>query len=312
MGFLNKLLNFGSDRRGKIIAWAAVGFGFFIFLGGILLASLSTETTSPRIITLAAPNMQYKTPTAMDGTMPGYYMTVTSKQTSISVLPNPTTANAPVTFTKNSNLIDVTPRVPSGGTAILTIKRMPNENFEGGMYEFTDFIDPYNKITIEVNCGSRKAMIYVTIKLRPEDARVVASLESNTALLPNDWRATDRLEMKYFDPLSPQYYDPLDPTIGSQYRMRLEFYLFGDLVYDTIANPEHYTHFGYIDLDPWGSSSGIKLFDNESSASQNYVDPPIIADHVTFNFKIWCKFGKEYYYSQTDINILVIPNEEGW
>ena len=305
MGVLNKLLDFGNSKRGKIITWSVVGAGVLVFVIGVLMAAISPAPTSPIRIQLSAPNMVH----IPSGSSQGYHLEATAKQTAITVHPTPRDATASVTFTvaTGANMVSITPKVPAGGTAVLTLTRIHQHNhpdFPAGIYGFQRTDDETNRIRIDVRSGNRTEVIFVRIIFKPEAAHVTATLQRERSDFLGHWTNTDRLEMMYFTPHSgnDQFGRPLLGMM--QYRIKLEFFIFGELIFDTARNPGLYHHFDHDDIDPKGASS-IRLWRNTGLDILNpdIIDPPSVHcmcpprhEHIvpcfeTFEFSIWVEFS---------------------
>jgi hypothetical protein len=296
---LNRLLSFGNNRRGKIIAWSVIGFTATIFFGGILMAGLGSVTANVSALNLFAPGMEFKTVSAVDGDYPGYYLSASARQTPITAVPDPITTNAPVVFTTTSPLVEFAQnRVAAGGTAILQLKKIGANN----MYEFSD-PDPLKdvtKIRVDVTCGNQTKVIYVRIVLNPEDAVVTATLESNVRNFPFFWLPAQNLDSRYYDARYQKYYKVI------RYRVRMTFKIFGETIYDTGLRREDYTHFRGEEIDKYGRKYGIELSMYEDGGYYVYTD--VVPEDIKLNFKIECDFNDNKYFTQTDLLLII----KGW
>jgi len=176
MGLFDTIIGFGKNKRGKVITFALIGFGTIFFFVGILMAALGAAVVNPSEIKLIASNMKYENNFFAGGNnLSGYHLTVTEKQTSITVkTPSNTTASATFKVTAGPQYVSITEKVPSNGTAILELKKV------NGAYSFHDPNVPFrdlDKIVIDVNCGIRTAKIFVRVLLTPEHVELVATLD---------------------------------------------------------------------------------------------------------------------------------------
>jgi len=278
MGVVDKFLDFGKNRRGKVIIWSVVSVGILLFLIGVILASVSPSSISPKSIKLVAADMQ----SSKSGAITNYYLDVSSKQTSVTVLPDPINANTPAVFRSRSGYLSVTSKVPAGGTAIIELKQI------NGEYGFSDPNNPSDAYHIDVTCGRQSVRIYVRIVLRPEAVNVTATLEKNTdfdGVAWALWNPAESVKMEYLhrnSPMPPRYE-------GAAYRVRLKLWLFNEEIYDTgLRNGRDYQHFDYIDLD----NTGIKLFERSNNNQNNHIitEDVDFPDEETLYFKIFCEF----------------------
>jgi len=295
MGVLDKLLAFGSEKRGKLITWVIIGASGVVFFVGVLMASIAPAASSPRNFSLVAPDIEYKTVISADNgvSFTGWHLNTSARETAISVRPQPSGSSAPVTFSTNSSLVSVTQKVPAGGTAILTVT--PKD----GMFQFSnpDPLKEVGNITITVSCGNVMRNLYVRIIMKPEDARVTARLQQNSTDFPNNWSNTDKIDMRYFSLLSSESRRPGRPDdhpgTNISYRITMEFHIWDTLVYSTAQNTAHYDHFKYQGLYAYNT---LPLWGNKDPrpgiTDPNVINPPLYPDE-TFEFLIWCQFGTD-------------------
>ena len=315
MGIFNKLLGLGKSKRGKVITFSFIGFGTVIFVVGTLIAAIGSSVVNPREMTLIAPNMEYRSDFFVGGrNLTGYHLTVTEKKTSITVR-TPLGTTAPATFHTNSDLVDITPKVPSNGTAILELKTAGDT----GLIKFHDPNDPLkdlDSIRIDVVCGSRKAVIYVRIVLAPAHINVVATLERQN--VHGEWDPAHYLDMADFNPFR-------EPETGYRnYRVNLTLRIFGEIV-DTLIPGHNFFFAREVFSDEW-SWSDIKLLGSSSELHKdrcrcispdkcfcctvpcNCIDTPFIitdADYLSYFFMIAGTFDGKEYFTIPDFELII-------
>jgi hypothetical protein len=324
-GFANKFLNFSNGRKGKIISWCVVGFSITIFLAGLLMAIIPAITnTTIKSVALTAQNMKYKsqivytyssedkTPSTRTELANAYYLTMTRDTWSISTATN-TKGN--ITFSSNSPYIEFEKAtIPANGAAILKLKR------SNGEYGFSN-PDPEVRLDdIVIKVSSNKiylATIYVRIVLNARDYDFDAILESNAT---GEWRATDNIELKYFEP----------PYLNNvRYRMSFKLRIWNNVVYDgdytavpgLVINNNDYTPFTYRELYflenngdepeyPNGADEIFYLF----TAQNKFVD---INPYIRGSFNLFppelnifyefsCEFENNIYYTKQNFSYKII------
>ena len=309
MGFIDKFLNFGNDRKGRIISWTIIIVFAIVTFVGISMTAVGASSSLISRIHLSAPNIRYlvgtDAPADQKGNYPGYHLEISSINTPITAIPAPMNNNTPIVFsTHDTRYIDIrNSRISPGGTAIITIKKI------NGMFEFTTPEDDIDKIRIDVRSGNRTEVIYVKIMLDPGKVQVSASLERNM-LEPfeNFFSPTTHLEMNHFINMDSPHNNPI------KYRVRLTFSVFGEIMYDT-ANPGHYT---FVDANGNTQQRFEAEEISEYSSFVNLIEeeydyfifmlPRSREEDETVRFRIWCNFNGQKFFTETEFLLNIV----GW
>jgi len=308
MGFFDTILGFGKNKTGKIVTFSLIGFGTLIFFVGILMTALGSAVVTPKEFKLIAPNMEYKKDFWVGGkNLTGYHLTVTEKQTSITVqTPSGTTAPATFLVSSGSNHVSITKEVPSNGTAILELKKV------NGAYNFHDPNDPLsdlNKIVIDVTFekSHQVTQIFVRVVLSPEHVELVATLDKQNN--HGEWNnPTEYFDMVDFNPR----FEPEDGFLN--YRINATLKIFGDPVYTLEDHPDNVKFEAtevFTEEDDIDFFSDIKLLGNSQERHKDRcrcfdenscrccdkictcIDSPFITattEYVSYFFKVSCTF----------------------
>jgi len=261
MGFKENLINFGRTGRGKITIIASIAAGVIFFGIGLLLYVLSANPIQPNSIDLQSSGV-------LTGTWQGgYILEVHSKETLISVVPNPDNANAPVKFSLNDTKCTEfsnnksTQTVSATGTVALMLKKDLLQS--ATYYNFWQASnDPGIKIT--VICGKKQTVI--NVRIMPDNAATVHTvLEKQVS--PTAWEAVESNKI----------------NVGSTYRINARLLLFNEVIgygiYES-SNPLYVTYFEAV-------SMGSKAFQGFNSAD--------FSGAVSYIFKTNCDFcGKTF------------------
>jgi len=237
MGVLDKFLNFGNSRRGKLISFAIVALTLILFFIGVGMTAIGSASRPIRSLQLEAQNMRYGVVTDAQGggNFTGYHLEVSQINTPITAVTDPLSHNTPITFSTQSPLVKIngerTAKTNAGGTVVITIQKI------GGKYEFShpDPQTEVDKIRIDVRCGNILRPIFVRIVLKQHAVEVNSYLESNLPFIPGEWSTVPTLIMDHFKNDENPLANP------QQYRIRFEFKIFGEVIYDTVRDRNRIT-----------------------------------------------------------------------
>lgn len=299
MGVLNSLLNFGNSKGGKVISWVLVGMATFVFFVGILITSLGAATTHINSISLTASNMRWDSVPHVLGSWDGYHLNAVSRQTHITVDVDPINSSVPVTFSTESPFIRFeSNRVLPGSTAIMNLVAHQGVYMFGGTDAAPEIVT--------VTSGNQSATIFVRIALDPAEIDIRATLQRNLPWAPNHWLDAEGLDMRHFD---ANY----AASAYVRYRVHLTATIFGNTLYDTSINPEHFRFFGFEEIDRDRLLLNIGLF-GDGTSRNIHVDPTLrIPENVSLSFKVWFTFDpddptSEKFLTRTDLSLRII----GW
>ena len=290
MKFVNDILNFGNSRKGKILSWTLIILATITFFIGIFMGTvIGGGTPQVNRLSLSAPNMVWGTITDVTGDQTGYHLQVTERQTPITVLTEPLDPGVAVVFSSDSPLVSFSAtRVPAGGTTVLRLQQ------HGGMYTFPHQYEPPVRVTVTV-AGRPMAVIFVRIQLTTDNISVMASIQRSVPLFPDTWVPAYYVDMRHFDRYSPYRGEV-------KYRVRLTATIFGQTLFDTETNPEHFRYFDFEELPQFHFRHDVELFNEENDWYITFDDRfRIYLPEVTLNFRIWFNFNGEKHFTNTDL-----------
>ena len=269
MGRIESLMNFGKQRKGKIITWSLIGGGLVFLLIGLFTVIFVPGATNPKSISL--PGMKY----VDTGAQIGYHLEITDPTTNILTKATPANANSPISFsTEQKHLIDITPKVTAGGTAVITLKR------EAGFYKLSKEL-----ITIQVTSSTVNTVIYAKIVITQQKTDFVYSLQKETE--PNYWEDVAWVDADIVED-------------DARYRIDARFYVWGELRLST-SNPAQVGSFDFTPIDVATSDiTGLYGTMTTSLTGTVYTEEP-------YNFQLWVKFFDDIYFAKGHTCIILKP-----
>jgi hypothetical protein len=340
MAIVDKVLDFGNSRRGKIIGWAISVTMAVIFFVGITLTAVGSTTINIKSIVLVADGIEKMHIHAPLNEYKGYHLNVSAIDTPVTALPSPANITDPIEFkvSQGQSYIDIIhPKVGPGGTAIIRLKKINN------MYEFQKpLIYDYNqtskqpqsnmteawvsntdidKIQIDISVrGKPVEKIFVRIILRQEDVSVGAVLESNLTDDQNSWNAAEFLSMKHMINENTPKRQPDGSGNPVQYRVAITFSIFGQIIFDSTRRADctykeevdnELKTFPRFDYEMQSGSYDIELFEEENDYLI-FIRPRVIQENAEVLFKIWVNLNGEKYFTETYLSVNIKyenPNE---
>jgi len=227
MGKMDRLLEFGNSRRGKLVGWGLSLVFALIFFVGIGMTASGAASPNIQNIEVIAQNVHQGTVVDADGggNFFGWHLTVTDLKTPLRINTIPFVQTAQVRLSTGSHLITIRDEtIMSGGSTYIEL------NPVGGMFEFHS-PEPdrdVDRIVIAVECGNMPTrFIFVRIVLTEHATQFTARLERNPGS-PDAWVPASVIRHEEF--VNTQ--TPLGNDI--RYRARIQFKIFGQVVFDSI------------------------------------------------------------------------------